>query len=821
MKKIIYSALALTALVSAVSCTNNDDFVETPIDPSAKEMISFSLSDGSQSTRAGFTESATRIVARIQSDDRHSSGPGAAKYTRVVATANKDEMPRTGDDAVTDEAAYSTVNTNDDPRYWDDAYGRFGQLSVYAIAIANKNDATLLPLSYMYDGAGTKSGATNTTWGTSSAADDHVADNTISFSVETTGQTTSTIANQDLVYSNNIQADASLGKDGVYRYNFSSNNYPAETGLTTHTSGRMIFAQNGVAVTAEPTDAPGKFDKGHLVFKHALSRITVTIKEGAGFSTSSTADFKFADGTNIKLLKMNTTGTLDVKTGTWTHGTATAISKMAPEATYTDARGTYLAQMLPDYTFTDGNTTNVMEFTIDDNTYYITQDMIFDALTYDANGNGTKDTGDGDLVGTTDAIKMEQGKNYKFTITVDKTKIVALTATLAEWVDVTAGEFNLNNSHIAVTTKTFTDATACSDFNLYRIGETLDKIYTDDSYTATNFSGDYKGNGIATKNLMKDASNNDIAGVWETEWYYENNKTAYHLRTLNNLASDETGTNSDDGSENVTTASDKSYFTMRSGAQATQDYHWGAPMVSAADLKYDLTNGYKNNIHKGFVAPKNGTSNTINITEIHMMSNVNVRLVTDSVSYVENGNTKYKVGPAGVNLENAQITLTRFAKTGTVDMGTGLVSPNFNAASSHSLDGDNDCAKITAPAFTGTCWWLHSKSIKASTDWYTYAVVPQALQRKADPTEADCVGLTIRTTDNNEYYVIKDLASILATSVSDTRNQAVNAKIERWFPGHTYNYTIKITKKGIEAITCTVAKWVDVNAAEKHITLEN
>lgn len=806
MKKLTYSLALATAFV-ATSC--NDYDIDPTTNGEGKEMISFSLSDGSRDSRAGFMESNTRILMRIQSTDRHSSGTGKDMYTRAVAVASKDEMDHSTDAAFA--KAYSTVSTNDDPRYWDDAYGRFAQLSIYAIAIADKNDGTLLPLNYMYDAAGAKSNTPNTDWGKSASASDNIENNTIAYSVETTSQTKTSIANQDLVYSNNIQKD---GSDGVYRYDFSADKYPDNTGLTTHTAGRMIFAQKDVASTAQPTDAAGKFDKGHLVFNHALSRLTVTLKEGKGFNTSSTSDFQFKSSTNIKLLGMNTTGTLDVKDGTWTPGTPTAINKMAPADTYTDAKGTYQAQMLPGYEFTSGSSTNVMEFTIDDNTYYVTQDMIYNALKENAAANG--------LNAVATKYTMEQGKNYVLSIVVDKKQIEALTATLAKWVPVDAAEFNLDNTHITVTTKKFGDAENCNDFNLYRIGEDLDKIYTDASYSAVAFSGDYKSNGVATKQLMKDASDNDIPGVWETNWFYENNQTAYHLRTLNDLASKGSGAALSDNVAN--NASSQSFFTMESGAQATHDYHWGAPMQSSATLEYNLTNGYTSNIHKGLVAPKNGASNTVNITEIHMMSNVNIRLVTDSVADTENpGN--YKLGPACVNLKDAEITLTRFAKTGTVDMGTGLVTPIYTVPSplTHSLDGDTDCAKITAPAFTGTCWWTNAaKSIKASTDWYTYAVVPQKLQRvDSNPSEADCVGITIRTTDKNEYYVIKDLASILATSVSDSRNQAKDAAITRWFPGHTYNYTIKVTKKGIEAITCTVAKWVDVYAAEKHITLED
>ena len=116
--------------------------------------------------------------------------------------------------------------------------------------------------------------------------------------------------------------------------------------------------------------------------------------KGGGFTDSP---FKFANGTSISLLNMNVSGTLNLQSGSWTNLSTGNISP-AKTTSENTANGTYLAQMLPDYVFTDNDNTNVMQFTIDENVYYITQDMLFDALVYDANNNGTKDAGDGDLV---------------------------------------------------------------------------------------------------------------------------------------------------------------------------------------------------------------------------------------------------------------------------------------------------------------------------------------------------------------------------------------------------------------------------------------
>ena len=816
MKKYIYPMALVAALATTTACSDDDDVIQN-IPDDQKSKISFSMSDESASTRAGFLGSATHLVMRIKSDEKGGTG---VKYTRTVATAAVDNTNT--------DISYSTVSfNNSDKRYWDDAHGRKSLLSIFAVAVPNGDNSIKNNSTSLEDLV--SPGDNSNIWGANET-------NTITWQVSTAAQTkdpesavkpTKTIDQEDLVYSNNIQTG---GKDGVYRWNGSAYD-PADTGAKTHHDGQMLFFQSGMtdatAATVSITDAPGHFDKGHLVFNHALSRMTITLVEGVGFDSESEDDFKFDSG-NIKLLSMNTKGTLDIATGSWSNVSTSDIAQIAQTTTGTTAAATFAAQMLPGYVFDNGNNGNVMQFTIDHNTYFITKDMLFDALYANAgtgdgkNGLPLKDDSNNDVTSYT----MEQGKNYVFKVTVDKTEIKAITATLAKWVDVKASQFNIDNSHILVSTKTF-DGDACSDIKLFRLEETLDKIYTDDSYItngkAKGYQGDYKENGMAEMSETSTGS-----GIWKTDWYYKDNITAYHLRSLNTLAADGTNTNSTDACENVTTPTSDpkySYFTMVSGSQATQDYHWGAPMITTADLKYNETagntQGYINSLHQGLVAPKNGNDNTINITELHMMSNINIRLVTDSVETSTLG--VYTTGSGAVNLKDAQITITRFAKTGTVDMGTGFVSPIYPTSThSHNLSGDDYCAEIVAPSFTDG-YWKRANASNASTDWYRYAVVPQALRRSdaATPEEADCVGITIQTSDNNEYYVITDLATIIASSVTDSRNQAKDTPITRWYPGHTYYYTIKISKKGIEAITCTLADWIIVEGKEINIDLES
>ena len=756
MKQYIFTAVLASVLLTT-SCS--DDTVENGISDSQKEMISFSLSDGSIQTRAGFIGGETRIVARMQSNEKDGTG---VRYTRCVLKAKQDNTGQPNDYS---EVIYSTAS---DTRYWDDAFGRKGQISVYAVAIPNSTSETKLLESLI----------TGSTPGWATEADPN---NTIQWSV-TADQSTNPLAAEDLVYSNNIQEG---GKDGRYVWSYTYPvGYPANTGATTHADGRLVFTQ---ATGAQESD-PGHFDKGHLVFTHSLSRLTVTLQEGVGFNASSDADFKFNSGTkNICLLDMYTSGTLDIQEGKWSTLNTSTITAMAPGDTYANANGTYAAQMLPGYKFYENGTTNVMQYVIDDNTYYVTQGQIYTALNVAANTEGTNPLISVKTDGTSKYIEMEQQKNYQLTITVDKTGIAAVTATLAEWVNV-SGNTSVNNAHLTFTMTA--SGTACNqDIDLYRLGDNNPAYNAnnfDFSYQGKNWFGNYLTDGSHKTELSQSALSNSN-GKWSTNWYFESNKTYYHFRTVNK------GTTIEGNADDNT----KDYFTINGGATASTDPHWGAPMTgssSAGYLKYDVDKGYE-----AFLLPAIGaTESDIVIQELHMMSNINVILQTpdnDSKVTLREGITP------------TVVKITRLATSGTVEMGRGVVTPANLFTGEHTM---------TVPE-------TYYETNELKTNAYTFTIVPQSLSRNFSSTsDDDYVGLFIQTPDNNQYYVVKKLSEITATSVvSDVRDHDVSSKIQRWYPGHNYTYTITISKKGIESITCQVADWVNVTGDNINIDLED
>ncbi len=270
-----------------------------PLDQKSEIAFTVSAPGVSAQTRAsstthGFTE-ATDIVARYVSYKASSVGtvPGDGDEARTSRTVLK-AKPETSGDGV--DYPYSDVEypNIDYKRYWDDAYSRLAYLSIYAIAVPGKgitsgqtnyvtnNSKSLLELVHEGETAVSNS---NVKW----KKDDNGTDaNNVAWTVAAT-QTAETLDNEDLCYSNNIQADATLGKNGRYVWNFTESKYaPEKSGYTNHADGQMRIAlQNATDKTST-----GHFDRGHLVFNHTLTRLTVNLRKDKSIKKTNPFTFK-------------------------------------------------------------------------------------------------------------------------------------------------------------------------------------------------------------------------------------------------------------------------------------------------------------------------------------------------------------------------------------------------------------------------------------------------------------------------------------------------------------------------------------------------
>ena len=765
--RYIPALLAVAAL--GLSACSTEELPDNGGNSNGKTAIEFAMSNtggigmsldsraaASDASRAGFGDS-TRIVMRIGSQN---TDDGSLKYTRTTASAQVSEGT----------ADYSTVTfaQGTEMRYWDDAHGRNSQLSVYAVAIPDKTDDRLLPVDKLNFTAST--GSNWATENTSTSA----TNNCIVWEVSADQSAAGTVSNQDLCYSNNIQADAERGKNGVYRYDFGTGSYPAFPGVA-----YIDDLEDGVMKYTTPSASePGKFDRGHMIFRHALSRITVKLTAGDGF-TQADAPFAFtsADG-NVYINNVPTSGTFDIANGTWKDGATTStINKMevTKQATQADKSYTLVANLLPGYQIRKGNGTNIIQFELDYNHYNITEAMLYGAL-YGKTGITQQDA---------TKITMEQGVNYEINITVSKKKIDNITATLVPWAKVSGDEQNVNNAYITLSLQTFT-GDECRNFDFYRLNDPYDSPVTSNP-TTMHYKWYSQYEGPATLTAIKadgsEATDSDPIDHYKTNWYYDNNKAFYHFRTVNK------------GTNITTDGANGDYFTITSSNNEANDPHWGAPMCLGADIKYAVTGnaaatrptgGFASSIHGAIGA----TESKIKITELHMLSKINVILKTtdtDNKVTLHDGTTP------------AIVKLVRYFKDGKVELGRGLVTVT-------SASRGSDDFKSPNPFF---------EEANKKTYPYLFMAVPQLLSGSGSAGD-DFVGIEITTPDGN-VYKINQLSEIEATAVGSEAGQG--QKILRWLPNHHYTYTFNLTKTGVTA-TATVTKWNEVTAGDQDVSIE-
>ena len=793
MKKYLNYTLTALALMALVACSEEGSSTSsgtTPTPEGGKTLIAFSQEGSAMTTRAmtraGF-DSNTKVVMRIKADGKTASD---VRYTQAVATAS---AQKSADDACNTDYGLSGAHSHltyadGQNRYWDDAFGRDTKLTVYAMAVPNKSvdDNVIADNKLDQDG------------GTTVAPDWYTVptENTkINWSVST-DQTTTPLSVQDLVYSNNIRSAETVNK-GCYRQTWDGSAWSKSMQL-----GRMIWQSK------DPGDASvtvGQFDKGHLVFKHALSWLTIVLKEGSGFNNASATDFAWtkdnaAATQNITLKGFPTSGQLDLSNGAWSATTSSNITQLHDVTTIPVAAQTTRqleAYVLPG-TVLDDNASNFIEFEIDNAKYYVSGEQIAEAVKsyYSATPASPYAS----------FTTTEAGKHYVINLTVSKKGIENFTAAILDWETVNSSDITPDNVYCSFNFEdrgTRLESTDAAKFNIYRAGKDAG-AYIDDN-TAANY--DWK-TGYTTTSGTSQVANKatkswaSTTTSWTTDWYWPDNRTYYHFRAAG-LGDNATSTDKDVTINKDATNGD--YFNITSGTLTEsnyRDYVWGAPFThvdNAYKIKYDNdgTTGFalrENGTTKQISKAIGATNSQINMLLFHMTSQitVNVSSVTgDGSVTLINGDNKTKV------------EILNFLPDGKVLMGTGAVS----ASGTRVSEGNSEMAYLSAST--------------ATTVSYAYGIVPQSLIY--DTTGR--IGLCITTPDGNKYYV-RDLSTCTAT-VSST-NLAIPYSgsspyiINAWYPHYKYTYNITLSKVGVTNITAAVLDWETVESAiSTPITLEN
>lgn len=793
MKKYLNYTLTALALMALVACSEEGSSTSsgtTPTPEGGKTLIAFSQEGSAMTTRAmtrsGFTSS-TKVVMRIKAEGKTAAD---VRYTQAVATASAEIS---GDACNTD---YGLVGTHSHltyapgpgmNRYWDDAFGRDTKLTVYAVAVPNLNDDTVLPSTIL-----------DQTSPTTAAPDWYTVttENTkIDWQVSTT-QTATTRTNEDLAYSNNIRS-AETDNKGCYRQTWDGSAWAKSMQL-----GRMIWQSK------DPSDASvtvGQFDKGHLVFKHALSWLTIVLNEGSGFNNTVNTDFAWTNkpagsSQSFTLKGFPTSGKLDISTGTWsdvvTNVDITQLDDVSPATPANQTTHQLEAYVLPG-TVLDDNTNNFIEFEIDNAKYYVSGEQIAEAVKsyYSATPASPYAS----------FTTTEAGKHYVINLTVSKKGIENITTAILDWETVNSSEIKPDNVYCSFNFEDRGNKLVSTDavkFNIYRAAKTASDYIT--GTTEANYAWETGYSATpATKSYDTDH--------WKTtNWFWPNNLTYYHFRAAG-YADNTSGTPSITIN---TDATNGDYFTIKSGTLTGSDYKdyiWGAPFTYV-DNAYKIK--YNNNGTTGFALREDGT--TKQISQAIGATNSQIKMLLFHMTSQIYITVKTTTGADKVTLKDGDnlttVEILRFLPDGKVLMGTGAVSTTSTARTAS--------AYFTTGTYTG-----ESGTTPAQIANYSFGIVPQALSWGGATAGTETIGLCITTPDGNKYYV-RDLSTCTATVtttnlVNPYTAATTNYTINAWYPHYKYTYNITLSKAGVTNITAAVLAWEEVSGDLGTITLEN
>lgn len=721
MKRNLLNIACCASLVLAfVACTKVPDVQENEIkspielstggvDVSSVQTKAITL-DPNDVSKLSTLATGTSLYMVFKSEYVGSGSPQTAKYSMTKGVTK----------AANGSTKVSEIDFSADgcTRYWDDAFARDAALSVYAVCTP---DGT--PVAPTIGGNNTYPYTSMPTTGAWTTTANPLTIANWGVIADQGALNAKTFADQDLCYSNNLSE-----------------------------------YDNGSPVDARLKFDAGtkKFMSGQMNFYHALSRITINIVMGAGFQSTET-DFQFSDNTNIALKNVNVSNTVfDIAsgefTGDYTNGNVTRMFLSGSTS------NTYQldAYVLPG-TDLSSTTAADVSFTINDNLYELTKKQLLDVIS------------DSDKTAHLSESKyLKPGVKYIFTITVGKTKIDKITATLVDWEAVDAINLPADNARIVVNSRS-TGTAVTSGIDLYR---SLNQSSTiDDGYESFSWRTSYDK---ATSFAYDEGSH-----LWSSPWFWESNKHFYHLRTIS-------------PSGHAVSSSSDDYFALESAEPTYTDVEWGAPFTNISQISYTTSNGFdgSGNPHQIYKAI-GPTNSTINMTMFHMMSDVTFKVQTsggiDAVVLEDNG-TKTSIKLEDIN------------KSGKALMGNGLVS---------TTSGNADWSFTQTPTEETGVW-----------KW-TCGVVPQSL--------SDVV-LVITTPDHNQYKVALGDVYVASSSISSnnisnpyslgTGDNAAKYNVNYWYPGFRYSYTFTLRKKAIDKITATVLGWEDVVAADDNVQIQ-
>ncbi len=503
-----------------------------------------------------------------------------------------------------------------------------------------------------------------------------------------------------------------------------------------------------------------KFDErtyGKLLeFTHALSKITVNLKAGAGFGGS------FASAPTVTLYGSwaYTTGTVNVSTGAWSSLSGAAVVTMFQLASATTGYNvTKEALVIPGSAFAS-DATDIIRINADGNIYYVNAEKIRTAINSSTHG-------------TDGAYATEAGKNYIFNVTVNKTSI-DVTATVTNWTDVTAAEVEpeINVSgDLGGTAVNLNADWACS------------------FYRSTSLNSGYIGaktNGYYAEESVLSYTNSTTTWSMSPILYWPNHNTHYQFRGVWPRTGTETGEVTyprvEDGSDDtagcqVIKVKNVAYLA----GSFPSDLMIARPDVEDADnncgngeLGHTLSNLYQDGI-----CAREGT---INLTFQYMMSQVEVNLTTTT-------------GSDKVDLDDAVVDIINAYNNGDVKLGDRSVVPT------------GDKGHYTLDTVTG----------EGNENKRRSAIVPQVLTYDMNAFQNNLkFRIKITNTNGTPSDVSDDTIDTYYADVAPIKKSGSSyfvAPTGKWESGVHYVYNLKLSKTEIK-ISATLATWTTVIADE-------
>ena len=542
------------------------------------------------------------------------------------AGANKLYSVTKGVTGTADAEKFSPISFSEEgcTRYWDDCYARNAQLTIYAACSPGSSKVIEIGGESVYPWT---SMPTTEAW-SNTAISPTIVDWTVS-----DNQTTETLRDEDLCYSNNIS-----------KYTLESTDYDE----------RLKF-----------NSTTRKFDHGNLCFYHALSWITFEIIRDTESFTAQ--EFQFATGTNIKLTNFYTKNTaFDIPTGEFTGAySSQTIQTMAQRATATTGSAFTLDALVMPTTDMSSPTKGDIHLIIANNEYNLSKKELLDKIQALDKTNH--------LIGGT---QLKPGVHYVFKLRIGKTKIKEITATILNWETVTATEHTPSNAKVILNLE---DRTGTKEnAYIYRAAEKTDYITGD---ILSEGKGYVWATGYEGPNAYI-ASGNTL----HSTWYWPDNKTFYHFRAI--VPQSAPALTTVDGNDCVALASGDTYTDVCWGAPFPE-MEPGNPSSNTTKFVYSLTNGFAgtdgHQIHYAIGA----TESPLKLLLFHMMSDVTINI--RSVG----GEAKVDLGNG--TSTTTKIELKNIYTKGRVQLGNGLVLGTGTQTGTHPfpLKGLKDGTTLT------------------------------------------------------------------------------------------------------------------------------